>query len=331
MPALRVAVVGAGMAGLACAGSLARHGAQVSIFDKGRGPGGRVATRLTEHGSFDHGAQYFTVHTHAFESHVQRWRAAGAIAAWTGPLVAFSHRRLIESPLAAERLVGVGGMNALGRHLAQGLEIACDTQVARLERRGGLWMLYDARNRPLAVRGFDAVVVTAPSPQAAELLRDLTPLAAIAAAVRWEPCWTALLALSRSTGAGFEAAYVGDDPILGWISRDDRKAERARVSGVAERWVLHANARWSRKYFDLAPEAAAHWLGRAFSARLGRPVTVRSLVGHRWRYAMPVRPLGEPYLWDRVARVGLAGDWCDDPRIEGAFLSGLALAAAVAA
>lgn len=331
MSAPRVAVVGAGMAGLACAGALAQRGARVSVFEKGRGPGGRVATRLTEHGSFDHGAQYLTVHTHRFESHVQRWRAAGVVAPWTGPLIAFSHRQVIESPLAAERLVGVGAMSALGRHLAQGLDIALETRVARLERRGGLWTLFDEHNRPLAMRGFDAVVVTAPSPQTAELLRDLTPLAAAAAAVPWEPCWTALLALSRSTGVDYEAAYVGDDPILGWISRDDRKPERARVAGVAERWVLHANARWTRKYLELAPEAAAHWLGRAFSARVGKPVTVRSLIAHRWRYAMPARPLAEPFLWDGSARIGVAGDWCGDPRVEGAYLSGLALAEVVAA
>lgn len=331
MPAPRVAVVGAGIAGLACAGALIQRGAEVSVYEKSRGPGGRVATRLTEHGSFDHGAQYLTVHTHRFESHVQRWRAAGVVAPWRGPLIAFSERQVFESPMAAERLVGIGGMNALGRHLAQGLEIAFDARVVRIARRSHLWMLFDEHNRQLAMRGFDTVVIALPSPQAAELLRDVSPLAAAAAAVPWEPCWTAMVALSRPTGIDYEAAYVGDDPILGWMSRDDRKPDRARVAGVAERWVLHANARWSRKYLELAPDAAAHWLGRAFSARVGKPVTVRSLTAHRWRYAMPVRPLAELFLWDGAARIGVAGDWCGDPRVEGAFLSGLALAERVAA
>jgi hypothetical protein len=329
MPPPRVAVVGAGMAGLACAGALRQRGADVTVFEKGRVPGGRVATRLTEHGSFDHGAQYFTVRTHRFEAHVQRWIAAGVVAPWTGRLIAFDRRQVVEGALAATRYVGVGGMNAIGRHLAAGLDIQLETRVARLERRGDAWSLFDEVNRRLSVRGFDAVVLTAPSPQTAELLKDHTPLAQAAAAVRWEPYWTAMLAVSRGTGLDYEAAFVNDDPILGWVSRDDRKPERAKVNGVAERWVLHACPRWSRKYLELAPEAAAHWLGRAFSSRVGRPVTVRNLVAHRWRYATPVRPLAETFLWDDVMRIGAAGDWCGEPRVEGAFLSGLALAEAV--
>ena len=329
-PPGRVAVIGAGMAGLACANALRERGLQVIVFEKSRGPGGRVATRLTEHGSFDHGAQYFTAHTHRFEAQVQRWVAAGVAARWPGKLIAFDRRRLIDKPLGPERFVGIGGMHAIGRHLAAPLELLLETKIVRLERRGLLWHLHDEAGKLTAMRGFDAVAVTAPSPQTADLLRDHTPLAAAAAGVNWEPCWTAMLAVSRATGIDYDAAFVNDDPILGWISRDDRKAERERVKGVAERWVLHANPRWSRKYLELTPEAAAHWLARSFSARVGRPVTARNLTGHRWRFATPTRPLKEPFLWDGDRRLGAAGDWCGDPRVEGAFLSGLALADAIA-
>ena len=331
MRPLQIAVIGAGIAGLACAGALRRRAVQVTLFEKSRGPGGRVATRLTEQGSFDHGAPYFTVHTHRFEHFVERWVAAGVVVRWPGRLIAFDRRRVIERPLAAERYVGAGGMHELGRHLATDLDIRYETQVARLERRNGQWNLYDDK-RPLPMaRGFDALVVTAPSPQTAQLLSDLSPLATIARSVEWESVWTAMVALSRPSGIDYDAALIYDDPILGWIGRDDSKPERASVTGVAERWVLHANPRWSRKYLELAPDAAAHWLGRAFSARVGRPVRVRALFGHRWRYATPIRPLKEDCLWDAQARVGVAGDWFGEPRVEGAFLSGLAMADALLA
>lgn len=330
MPAMpRVAVIGAGMAGLACARSLGDRGADVTVFEKSRGPGGRVATQLTDQGSFDHGAQYFAAHTHAFEAHVQRWVDAGVAAPWPGKTVAFDRGRVIDSLVGTERFVGVGGMNAVARHLAEGIDLTTETKIVRLMRRAGLWHLQDEKGKLLQMRGFDAVVVTAPSPQTAQLLQDCTPLADTAARVTWETCWTAMLALSRPSGIEYSAAFVNDDPILGWMSRDDRKPGRPKVAGVVERWVLHARPRWSRKYIDLTPEAAAHWIARAFSARVGRPATVRSLTGHRWRYATPTRPLKQPFLWDESGRVGVAGDWCGDARVEGAFLSGLALAEAM--
>lgn len=322
----RIAIIGAGMAGLACAGELRRRGSEVVLFEKSRGPGGRLATRLSEYGSYDHGAQYFTVHAHRFEAHVQRWIEAGVAARWPGKLIAFDRRQRIDKPLGPERYVGVGGMHPLARHLSEGLDVYLQTRIARIERRGATWHLQDDAGKLIAMRGFDAVIVTAPAPQTAELLHGHTPLAERAAAVQWEPCWTAMLALSRPSGIDYDAAFVNDDPILGWISRDDRKPGRERIAGVAERWVLHARPRWSRKYLELAPEQAAHWLGRSFSARVGRPLMVRSLVGHRWRYATPTRPLKETCLWDDSAKIGVAGDWCGDPRVEGAFLSGLDLA-----
>ena len=296
------------------------------MFDKGRAPGGRVASRLTEHGSFDHGAQYLTCKTHRFDAEVQRWQLAGAVAPWRGRLVAFDRKRVIEDPLGAERYAGVGGMQGIGRLLAQDLDLVRETRIVALDRRGAAWQVRDEQNKVVALRGFDAVVLAMPSPQAVELLHGHSPIAEIAAGVAWEPCWTAMLAVDKPTGADFEAAFISDDPILGWISRDDRKPQRQAVPGVAERWVLHARARWSRRYLELPPLQAAQWLARSFSARIGHAVSALSLTGHRWRYCAPTRPLPQPFLWDPQQKLGATGDWFDDPRVEGAWLSGTLLA-----
>ena len=40
-----IAVIGAGMAGLSCARHLQEAGCRVTVFDKARGPGGRMSTR----------------------------------------------------------------------------------------------------------------------------------------------------------------------------------------------------------------------------------------------------------------------------------------------
>lgn len=331
MTAARVAVIGAGVAGLACAQALVARGARVSVFDEGRNPGGRICTRQSEYGSFDPGAQYLTVHTHRFEVEVQRWLRAQAVAPWNGKMVAFFRGRRIEQPLAALRWVGAGGMQAIGRELAAGLDITPGIRITALQRRAGLWQVRDGSTKVFALRGFDAVVLALPAPAAAELLAGHGELAHAAAHIAYEPAWLALVALSKSAAVDYEAAFVHDDPLLGWIGRDDRKPQRPAVPGVAERWVLQATGAWSRKYQALPPEQAAQWLVRAFSARVGRGLQVRGMLSQRWRHALPARTLPQPFLWDAQQKIGLTGDWFDDPRIEGAWLSGTRLAEAMLA
>ena len=78
---MRVVIVGAGLAGLTAAGALvADH--DVVLLDKGRSPGGRLATRRIGGAVFDHGAQFFTVRSDEFGRRVDRWRRDGVVAEW---------------------------------------------------------------------------------------------------------------------------------------------------------------------------------------------------------------------------------------------------------
>lgn len=99
---MRIGIVGAGMAGLACAEELTSLGHEVRLFDKGREPGGRMSTRRipTSAGeaNFDHGAQYFTVRDDAFQQKVAAWISEGAAAPWP--------------PAGSDAYVGVPAMNA---------------------------------------------------------------------------------------------------------------------------------------------------------------------------------------------------------------------------
>ena len=72
-------VIGAGIAGLIAARALRAAGHRVLVLDKGRGVGGRMATRRIEGGVFDHGAQFVTVRDPRFQQIVEGWQAKGVV------------------------------------------------------------------------------------------------------------------------------------------------------------------------------------------------------------------------------------------------------------
>lgn len=327
-----VAVVGAGISGLACAGDLAAAGWRVQVFDKSRGPGGRVATRRTDQGGFDHGAQYFTVRDESFSRAVDGWRREGAVSPWAGRIVRFARDATagvdIDTDRAA-RMVGTPGMSALGRALARGLDIACESTILRARRLDAGWELTVAANGGLAEHAlpqrWDWLVCAAPAPQTAQLLAEVPSLAAAAAARTMQPCWAVMVDLDPVTDPGWDAAFI-DDSRLAWAAREASRPGRA----PGGRWVLHASVAWTLEHLEDDADTVATRLLEAFRERSGLVDRVRSLRAHRWRYARPddaLPPLPRRCLFDADARAGACGDWTSAGRIEDAWLSGRALAA----
>ena len=329
---MRILVIGGGIAGLTAARRLRAAGHALLVLDKGRVPGGRVSTRRVTGGGgatgllqFDHGAQYVTARDVAFAEEVARWEAARIVRPWQGRLATFDSEGRDAVEDSVTRWVGVPSMSAIGRHLAEELDVRTSTRVNTLTRddRGGAWHATVATSE--TVGPFDAVVVATPAPQAVDLLRDAPHLAVDAGAVHMHPCWAVLVAFDEPVPVRFDGAFVLHSP-LGWVSRDGSKPRRARV----ESWVLHASGTWSAAHLAEQPDTVGPFLLNAFAdlvpSRLPLPV---HLSVHRWRYAAADPPLAKGTLVDREQRIAVCGDWCVGNRVESAYLSGCAAADAL--
>ncbi|MBB3775608.1 hypothetical protein FHS52_001577 [Erythromicrobium ramosum] len=300
------------MAGLSAATALAAAGQRIIVLDKGRGPGGRMAARRAEIGGeqigFDHGAQYFTARDPAFCEAVAAWEAAGVAARW---------------PAAGEDAwVGTPGMNACVKAMAETLDVRWGVRAERLEQASGGWRIEAGDQSFTAAR----VLVAVPAEQAAVLLAEPAPeLAALAGDIQSEPCWAVM--------AGFNArlpiaadTYRSDTGPVSWAARNSAKPGR---SGV-ETWVIHASPTRSRELIDLPKEEVAQILLADFFAATGAASAApRHLDTHRWLYALPQALSGEGARFDAALRIGIAGDYLHSPRVEGAWLSGRALAQAL--
>jgi len=310
----RVAVIGAGIAGLSAARALADHGLEVVVFDKGRAPGGRLSSKTQGLPLGDHGAPYFSARDRRFLRTLEPLIEARTIARWNARFVQLSAQGVSDLK-PHSRWVGVPNMVALIAGLASGLDVRCGVEIASV---GG--------NRLSTQKGedlghFDWVLITAPPIQAAKLLGTSSQLRGLADSAPMTPCWTALFDYAEPLELGFDAAFVegfGLRMIINEASKPGRKTATVCV---------HADVEFSRTHIDADPAQAIELISAALELalghKLGRPINARA---HFWRYAQSTGPAGVGSALDRVEQLGIAGDWLSDGRVEGAWLSGAALA-----
>lgn len=322
----KVAVIGGGIAGLTLARTLRDHAFDVRVFDKGRRPGGRSATRRAERASYDHGAQYFTARDERFRRYVDSWVAQGVVAEWPLRLAELRRGETVAKPRQEPRFVGVPGMSALCHHLGRDVAVAYDQRIASIARRGESWEL--SKESGEVVGSFDVLWLATPAPQAAALLGTVAPaLAERLGAVEMAPCWSVMVSFTEAVDLPIDGAFVSDSP-LSWVARDGNKPGRS-TDGL-DTWVLHASAEWSREHLDDDDDDVIDALLSAAWEAFGRPARPPvEAIAHRWRYAIAPDALAEGCLWDPELRIGACGDWCHGSRVEGAFLSGSAAAGRV--
>ncbi|MEY3550593.1 MAG: NAD(P)/FAD-dependent oxidoreductase [Burkholderiales bacterium] len=337
------AVIGAGMAGISLARTLMQAGHQVSVFEKSHGAGGRMATRNTPYGHFDHGVQYFTIRDPQFMHAITSVPGTPEICRpWSANAVRVLDPlgRVIEAPLPLREphFVAAPGMNSLLRHWAQPLETAqalhLESQVQFLRQSTVGGKSWDMVCSDGAVHtGFDHVVLAIPHVQADYLLRQsgapATGFAGLSdmADVEVAPCWTLMLAfpLAQPTmnhlGPQWNAARSTHHRVA-WICRESSKPGRSSV----ERWTVQASAQWSQHHLEDDAERVQAKLLKAFSELTGIRAEPGFARTHLWRYAKTVKPLGKKHLWDPRLNIGVCGDWLLGHRVEDAFVSGLSLA-----
>lgn len=316
---MKVLIIGGGVCGLTAARLLREQQHEVLVLDKGRGPGGRASSRRAGVGSFDHGAQYFTARDASFQELVQGLVAAGVVAPWEARFARLEQGVLHSRERDEPRYVGVPRMAALGRHLAQGLDLRQE-RVLELRGSAGEWCAQGAEGD--VVGPFDRVLLTAPAPQSAALLPPGSPIRAAAEQREMLPCWAALLAFDAPLGVPFDGAHCDDD-VLAWVARESSKPGR----GTTERWVLHSTAEWAAPRMGEERSLVVRCLTERFlqlsELERATPVYEDSMF---WRFASPASLESQPPLHDEEGGIVVAGDTLHGGRVEGAFLSGAAAA-----
>jgi predicted NAD/FAD-dependent oxidoreductase len=330
------------MAAITCARTLVQAGHRVTVFEKSHNVGGRMSTRTTPFGTFDHGAQYFTVRDPRFLQALQT--TPTVCKAWSANTVQVLDERgrvaAVGQPPRESHWVPTPGMSALVRRwakpLVDGMHVEFQTRVTHIERDSlnkTQWQLRTTGtgDSTHVFSGFDAVVLAIPSTQTQALLETAPKTGAMRKKmekVTVDPCWTLMLAFPQAVQPGLTTlgpqwnAARSTHHRIAWLARESSKPGR----NVIERWTVQASAAWSAEHLqDDAARVQAKLL-KAFSEVTGIRAQPAHIETHRWLYAKTDKPLGKTHLWDAKAGLGVCGDWCVGHRVEDAFVSGLELA-----
>lgn len=312
-----VLIIGAGIAGLLCATELKQRGMTVCLIDKGRGVGGRMATRRMAGGRLDHGAQFFTARDARFAAYVERWLEAGIIREW--------YRQTPGGASEHPRYCGIRGMNAVPKHLAEGLDIYKSECVTSVIRNVDYWVVETEQGSTFAAQ---QLVITTPLPQALMLMETsgldwshghLEQFRSL----RYEKGLATLVILDGQSAVPEPGALKLEAGPLTWIADNQQKGISPDVVGL----TLHATGEFAAQHWDSPNELRGELMIDAARPFLGARVVEYNC--HRWGFTLPLNPWPERFFRNPDLQLTLAGDAFGGPRVEGAALSGIEAASRV--
>lgn len=311
-------IIGAGMAGLTAAQQLAERGWRVTVLDKGRGVGGRLATRRLANGRADHGAQVIRAESAEFRT----WLTS-----------ADTEAALVEWPVdpAGTGWIGRDGMNRVAKQLADGLTIETEQMVTAVHGEPGGWRVETKTGQSFRT---DTLLCTMPAPQALTLFADASNLLSSVdrdalQRIQYEPCLTVLVTLDRPSLIPAPGGQWLDRPDMAWMADNQQKGISPDLPTV----TILASTAFSRAHLDGDLNAAGQQLLAQLTDYLPADA-ITSMQVHRWRYSQVVQAYAEPFhRADTPMPLLFGGDGFGgtapfDPHlnVERAFLSGRRMA-----
>ncbi len=317
MTKARIAIIGAGISGIILAREL-QEIAEVKIFEKSRGVGGRMSTRYAEAFSFDHGAQCFTARSKTFQKFLHPYILSGDVAPWIGKAINIDNDGTITPRFWFEtHLVAAPNMNSLCKKLALGLDVNCGVEVAPLQQKqGNYWNLQDKNNNDLGL--YDFVISTAPPAQTKNLFADKFNVNE----VTMQPCHALMLGFNRKWTHDWIFAKVRHNPIKLIAVNSSKPSRNCDVTSL----VIQTRDSWTKENLERDQKEVEEILCQNFSnlTKINHlDASYKSL--HRWRYAL-VDDQGSDIFFDQKNKLAATSDWTTNSRIEDVWIAAQKLA-----
>ncbi len=316
---MKIAIIGAGISGLVAANQLIKT-AEVTIFEKARGVGGRMSTRYGTEFQFDHGAQHFTAKTELFKKFLKPLEEQKIIARWDLDFCEIDFDKIVHRIKWSKdypHYVATPKMNSLCKYLATNLDVRLQTQVKIINCFDKKWQLFDAENNELGI--FDWVISTAPAEQTSALMPQSFYHLETIKKTKMLGCFAMMLGFAQDLEISWQAALIKNSKIS-WISLNNSKPQRPKEVCL----VANSTNFWAEENMEKDLKQVQEELTDEIRQimKFDKTQIIHSDL-HRWRYANISKQTGAKCLIDPKNNLAVCGDWLIQGRIESAFISAM--------
>lgn len=314
-------IVGSGICGLTVANILQNNGVKVTVLDKGRGIGGRVATRrfsheITGEGVFDYGAQYFTVRDARFKKWVDKWIDLGIITKWSEGFINSEGDLKIDNK---DRYIGSENMRQITKFMAKDLDLHQSTKVTKFKWEDNNWYVLTEGGKKFFSK---IIVLTSPVPQSLALLYESNidirdDLKSKLENVEYDPCIVLMALCESPTNIPEPGGMWGDRKRISWITDNFKKGIKTDAISL----TVHTSPTFSKNNWEEDEKSIYQKLIDEVTELTGAKVVGYQV--HKWLYSQPVNLVDSTFLFsENPGPIYFGGDAFSGPRVEGAFISG---------
>ena len=319
----KIAIIGAGISAITIA-QILKHTAHVSLFEKSRGVGGRMASRRSGPYEFDHGAQFFTAKSENFKKFISPLIKKNVIQQWDARFAEFKNNKVLRRitwDSEYPHYVGSPGMNSITKYLSKGLDIKLNVKIDKIVRKSNNdWELFDDNLNNLG--GFDWVISTAPAIQSAEILPKCFKQQSDLLNKKMVGCFSLMLGFKNVLPLSWDAALISDADIS-WVSINSSKPDRTKSFSM----LVHSTNAWAEDHLSDNSQSVISHLTNETSRIIGHDTSQAEHIDlHAWRYANISKQTKSDVLIDYNNSLASCGDWLIHGRIESAFEAGFKMA-----
>lgn len=312
----KIAIIGAGLSGVTLAGKLSPK-ADVYVFEKGRGLGGRMSTRYADPFVFDHGAPYWKAESQEFQNFLTPLMGS-VVAEWNGEVLTLDKNILsIKNISRASYFVAIPNMNSLCKHIAIGLNIKTQCEVKTIKAyHEKKWRLISSSDEDLGL--YDIVISTAPSPQTLKLFGEAIPKNHQISKTSFDSCFALMVGINQLWDRNWIAANIRNSPIK-WIGVNSTKPGRNyHLTSL----VIHSDPEWTNANLHMDIEEVQEILVKELGALITVDMKNLSYISiHRWLYSNVHSLNNYCYYADLDFGLCAVGDWCQMSDIETVWLN----------